>query len=61
METFFADGPERRRFRVEHALHAVENAVRLLEPNPADGIEVSALKRVRDDLVVLLRAVEYAR
>ena len=27
----------------------------LLESRPAEGIEISALKRVRDDLTVLLR------
>ena len=51
---------DRDRFRVEHALHAVEDALRLLEPAPAAGIEFSALERVRDDLSVLLRAVEAA-
>jgi hypothetical protein len=51
---------DRDRFRVEHALHAVEDALRLLEPAPAEGIEFSALERVRDDLSVLLRAVEAA-
>jgi hypothetical protein len=60
MESFFADYPERQRFRVEHALHAVEDALRLLGPAPADGIEISALERVRDDLSVLLRAVKAA-
>ena len=60
MESFFADNFERRRFRVEHALYAVEDALRLLEPAPAVGIETSALERVRDDLSVLLRAVEAA-
>ena len=60
MESFFADTYEKRRFRVEHALYAVEDALRLLEPAPADGIEIKALERVRDDLSVLLRAVEAA-
>jgi hypothetical protein len=60
MESFLADNSERERFRVEHALHAVEDALRLLEPAPADGIEISALERVRDDLSVLLRAVKAA-
>ena len=60
MESFLADHPERERFRVEHALHAVEDALRLLGPAPADGIEISALERVRDDLSVLLRAVKAA-
>jgi hypothetical protein len=45
-----------RRIRVEHALHAVEEALALLTPSPADGIEIRALERLRDDLAVLLRA-----
>jgi hypothetical protein len=49
---------DRSRFRVKHALRAVEDALALLEPMPADGIEVAALKRVRDDLAVVLRAAE---
>jgi hypothetical protein len=60
MESFFADNSEKRRFRVKHALYAVEDALRLLEPAPADGIELSALERVRDDLSVLLREVRAA-
>ena len=60
MESFFADTYEKRRFRVEHALYAVEDALRLLEPARAHGIEIKALERVRDDLSVLLRAVEAA-
>jgi hypothetical protein len=47
---------EIRRFRVEHALQAIENALILLDRRPAEGLEVSALERVRDDLAVLLRA-----
>lgn len=60
MESFFADNSEKRRFRVEHALHSVEDALRLLEPTPAEGVEIAALERVRDDLSVLLRAVKAA-
>lgn len=60
MESFFADNSEKQRFRVEHALYAVEDALRLLGPARADGIEISALERVRDDLSVLLRAVKAA-
>jgi hypothetical protein len=52
---FLADSASRRRFRVEHALRAVEQALLLLEPAPADGIEVRALERVREDLGVVLR------
>jgi hypothetical protein len=52
-------GPaDRRRFRVEHALRAVDDALALLEPAPADGIEIDALQRVRDDLAVVLRDAE---
>ena len=49
---------DRRRFRVKHALRAVEDAIALLKPRPADGIEVAALQRVRDDLAVVLRVAE---
>lgn len=52
---------ERRRFRVKHALRAVDNAIALLEPSPADGIEIAALERVRDDLTVILRLAEVER
>jgi hypothetical protein len=52
-------GPaDRRRFRVKHALRAVDDALALLEPAPADGIEVAALQRVREDLAVVLREAE---
>jgi hypothetical protein len=47
---------DRRRFRIAHALRSVEDALLLLNPLPAEGIEVGALRRVRDDLSVLLRA-----
>jgi hypothetical protein len=53
-----SNAADRRRFRVKHALRAVENAMTLLEPKPADGIEIAALQRVRDDLAVVLRAAE---
>ena len=49
---------DRSRFRVKHALRAVEDALALLEPRPAEGIEVAALERVRDDLAVVLRTAE---
>lgn len=45
-----------RRFRLEHALQALEDALILLDTHPAEAIELSALERVRDDLVVLVRA-----
>ena len=52
-------GPaDRRRFRVKHALRAVDDALALLDPAPADGLELDALQRVRDDLVVVLREAE---
>ena len=55
-------GPaDRRRFRVKYALRAVDDAIALLEPAPADGIEVAALQRVREDLAVVLREVEADR
>ena len=55
-------GPaDRRRFRVKHALRAVDDALALLEPAPVDGIEVDALQRVRDDLAIVLREAEAER
>jgi hypothetical protein len=45
-----------RRFRLEHALQALEDALILLDTQPAEAIELSALERVRDDLDVLVRA-----
>jgi hypothetical protein len=45
-----------RRFRLEHALQALEDALILLDTRPAEAIELSALERVRDDLDVLVRA-----
>lgn len=49
---------DRHRFRVKYALRSVEDALAMLEPIPAEGIEVDALERVRDDLTVVLRAAE---
>jgi hypothetical protein len=55
-------GPaDRRRFRVKHALRAVDDAIALLDPAPADGIEIAALQRVREDLEVVLREAEAER
>jgi hypothetical protein len=51
---------ELRRFRVKHALRSIEDALTLLEDKPAEGIETQALERVRDDLAVVLRALEPA-
>jgi hypothetical protein len=47
-----------RRFRLAHAIRAVDDALSLLQPAPAAGIEVSALERVRADLTVALRTVQ---
>ena len=52
---------EIRRFRVKHALRSIEDALSLLDGRPAEGIETSALERVRDDLAVVLRTLEPAR
>jgi hypothetical protein len=55
-------GPaDRRRFRLKYALRAGDDAIALLEPAPADGIEVAALHRVREDLAVVLREAEADR
>ena len=52
---------EIRRFRVKHALRSIDDALSLLQERPAEGIETSALERVRDDLAVVLRTLEPAR
>jgi hypothetical protein len=52
---------EIRRFRVKHALRSIEDALSLLDAKPAEGIETSALERVREDLAVVLRTLEPAR
>lgn len=52
------DSGDKRRFRLAHAMRAVDDALSLLDPLPANGIEVSALERVRADLAVALRAVQ---
>lgn len=52
------DYADRRRFRVKHALRSLEDALMLLDTRPADGVEVAALERVRDDLAVVLRLAE---
>jgi hypothetical protein len=49
-----------RRFRLRHALRAVEDALVLLEPRPVEGLELASLARVRDDLAVALRMAERA-
>lgn len=52
------DHADRRRFRVKHALRSLEDALTLLRTKPADGVEVAALERVRDDLAIVLRLTE---
>jgi hypothetical protein len=47
-----------RRFRVKHALRAVEDALILLDSERAIGVQVPALERIRDDLALVLRLVE---
>lgn len=54
-QTVTFEGERWRRYRVERALRAVEDALLWLEPRPADGLEVEALERLRDDLAVVLR------
>jgi hypothetical protein len=49
---------DKRRFRAKHALRSLEDALMLLETRPAEGIEVAALERVRDDLRIVLRLAE---
>ena len=58
MDSHRSGTADRRRFRVKHALRAVDDALALLEPAPADGIEIDALQRVREDLAVVLREAE---
>lgn len=52
------DPADMRRFRVKHALRSLEDALMLLETRPAEGIDIAALERVRDDLAVVLRLAE---
>lgn len=47
-----------RRFRVTHALRAVDDAISLLSDEDVEGVELAALGRVRDDLAVVLRLSE---
>jgi hypothetical protein len=47
-----------RRFRIKHALRSIEDALILLDNEPAPGIELAALRRIRDDLSVVLRMLE---
>jgi hypothetical protein len=50
-----------RRFRVKHGLRAVEDALILLDSERGVGVQLSTLERLRDDLAVLLRAIEARR
>jgi hypothetical protein len=50
-----------RRFRVKHALRAVEDALILLDSEREIGVQLSALERIRDDLAVVVRLVEADR
>ena len=52
---------EIHRFRVKHALRSIEDALILLDDEPAEGIETSALERVREDLAVVAGTLEPAR
>ena len=61
MDSHRSGHADRRRFRVKHALRAVDDAIALLDPAPADGIEIAALQRVREDLEVVLREAEAER
>jgi hypothetical protein len=61
MNTHRSNSAEIRRFRVKHALRSIEDALNLLGDKPAEGIETSALERVREDLAVVLRTLEPAR
>jgi hypothetical protein len=61
MSTHRSTAAEIRRFRVKHALRSVEDALSLLDDKPAEGIETTALERVREDLAVVLRTLEPAR
>jgi hypothetical protein len=47
-----------RRFRVKHALRAIEDALILLDSERAIGVQVCALEQIRDDLAVVLRLAE---
>jgi hypothetical protein len=46
---------EHRRFRVKHALRSIEDALILLDAERPNGIQLSALERIRDDLEIVLR------
>lgn len=58
---YSVDSSDWRRFRISLALRALEAALYLLDPVPAEGLEIRALERVRDDLEVVLRIDEIER
>ena len=49
---------DHRRFRIKHALKSIENALILLDAERANGVQVSTLEQIRDDLAVVLRVAE---
>jgi hypothetical protein len=49
---------DHRRFRVKHALKSIEDALILLDAERENGVQVSALEQIRDDLAVVLRVAE---
>ena len=49
---------DHRRFRVKHALKSIEDALILLDSERQNGVQVTALERIRDDLAVVLRVAE---
>ena len=49
---------DHRRFRVKHALKSIEDALILLDAERANGVQVSTLEQIRDDLAVVLRVAE---
>jgi hypothetical protein len=50
-----SNASEIRRFQVAHALRSVEDALTLLSRPLVEGVELTALERVRDDLAIVLR------
>jgi DNA-binding sugar fermentation-stimulating protein len=49
---------DHRRFRVKHALQSIEDALILLDTERPNGVQVTALEQIRDDLAVVLRVAE---
>lgn len=44
-----------RRFEIGRTLRSVEDALILLDGGPPEGLEIAALRRIRNDLAVVLR------